>query len=354
MKAVIMAGGMGTRFWPASRQNRPKQFLQITSEQTMLQETVSRLESYLSREDIFVVSGPEYVEEIRRQIPWLKPDQMIVEPVARSTAACVGLAAKYLQSRFSGEVMTVLPSDNVIKNAAEFHELLNAASVLARDGWLVTFGIQPKYPATGYGYVESGRALTKVEGKKAFKVKRFREKPDRTTAKLLVETGCCFWNSGIFVWRTDTILGEIERLMPLLHETLKEVESNDYDWEKSLDVFSLLDSVPVDVGVLEKSSHVATIPGDMGWSDVGNWRALQEIIPADESEIVSNGKYAQVDSRGCILFSSSQERMVGLVGVRDLVVVQTPDALLICDRNRTEDVKALVEELQNQKLEVYL
>lgn len=354
MKAVIMAGGQGTRFWPLSVERYPKQFLQIVGKRSMLQETASRLQPLLSPEDIFVVSSQPYVEEIKAQLPFLDSEHLIVEPEGRNTAPCIGLAALQLKLLSgSDEVMVVLPSDHMIRDVAEFHEVLQAAEELARNDWLITFGIQPTAAATGYGYLKRGESVGQLQQRDAFRVDQFLEKPDRTAAERFLEEGGYYWNSGMFVWKIDTILAEIERRMPLLSAGLAEIENSWQDSDRVAAIFGGFEKISIDYGVMEKAERVAVLPCRLGWSDVGNWNALKEFLPADKNGIAANCMVESVDARDCLVFAEDS-RLVALIGVQDLVVVDTPNALLICPSEQTEDVKKVVEQLRKAKLDRHL
>ncbi|MDA2933498.1 sugar phosphate nucleotidyltransferase [Acidobacteria bacterium AH-259-D05] len=352
MKAVIMAGGRGTRFWPASRERRPKQFLEIAGPRSMLQETVARLEPLLALDDIFVVCSQQYVQQVASHLNQLKEEQIIVEPLARNTAACVGLAASYLKQRFPQEILAVLPADHVIQDVQEFHHALRAGEELGKEGWLVTFGIEPSYPATGYGYVLQGAALGEFAGRAAYQVKQFTEKPDRPQAEQFLKEGSYYWNSGIFLWSAQSILAQIELLMPQLSRALADIERSWDDHDRLREIFSGLESTSIDFGVMEKSEKIAIVPCSPGWNDVGNWRALEEIRGSDSQGVTSNTPYLNIDSRDCLLYTS-QGKLVALVGVENMVVVDTPDALLVCARDRTEEVQKVVEGLKEKDFKKY-
>ncbi len=353
MKAVIMAGGRGTRFWPASRQSRPKQFLNIAGQRTMLQETMARLDPLLSREDLYVVCEQRYLRDVLNQAPGLAQEQVIVEPLARNTAACVGLAAAHLEEKHPDEVMAVLPADHVIEDIAEFHQALRAAEELAQRGWLVTFGIHPTFPSTGYGYVERGESIGSFQGREAFRAVKFTEKPPTATAREFYRSGRHDWNSGMFVWRVDEIRKRIALQMPRLDGVLEDWKDCRDDVEKARRAFSDLESISIDYGIMEDAPRVATIPCRLGWSDVGNWRSLHDVLGDDGDGNVFNCTHVSLDSRNCIVHATAG-KLVALAGVENLVVVETPDAVLICHRDRSEDVKEIVSELEKKKLLEYL
>ncbi len=353
MKAVIMAGGQGTRFWPVSREAKPKQFLEIGGSGTMLQETAARFQPFLAAGDVYVVCGQRYVQQVREQLDQLREDQIIVEPSARNTAPCIGLAALYLRRHFPDEVMSVFPADHVIQDVAEFHQVLQAAQELATEGWLVTFGIHPSYPATGYGYVQKGNLLGEFAGCAAYEVAGFTEKPDRSRAKQFLQEGQYYWNSGMFVWSIDRILTEMEKQMPELYQALMEIDGS---WEDPVGMeksYSGLEKTSIDVGVMEKAEKIAVLPCTLGWSDVGNWRALEQVEKSDDKGVISNGPHVNIDSRDNVLYTS-EGKLIALVGVEDLVVVDSPDALLVCARERIEDVKQVVEHLKKLGWDEYL
>lgn len=344
MRVVIMAGGQGTRFWPASRREHPKQFLEIIGQKTMLQETVIRLLPEIEVSDIFIICSEEYVQKVRDQLPEFSEEQIIVEPLARSTAACVGLAAQYLKDHYGDSVCAFLPADHVIERKSRFHVALQAGRRLAHEDYLVTFGIIPKSPATGYGYIKLGKLLGKVGDLSSFRVDSFIEKPTLERAEDFMRDERYLWNSGIFLWKASTILEEIDRSLPQLGAALKTIASNWVDPDSTREVFRVLDSVSVDYGVLEKSSRVTTIPCDFGWSDVGDWKAVRELLPKDGHGNASNTDFAVLDAQDCLAYSR-EGKFIALIGVENLVVVDTPNGLLVCPANRTQEVRLLVEAL---------
>jgi len=353
MKAVILAGGHGTRFWPVSRQSHPKQFLKISGSRTMLQETVDRVRSLLSSQDIYIVCSDQYVEEVRSQLPELETKQIIVEPLVRSTASCIGLAATYLKRYYPDEVMAVLPSDHLIGQVDEFIQVLEAAQELANQNWLVTFGMQPSHPATGYGYLLQGEAIGKFGGYSAYQVAQFIEKPDLEQAAQFLLKDNYYWNSGMFVWKIKSILEEINSCMPKLGQSLKEMDESWGNNERMLELFASLENISIDFGVMEKAKKVAFFPCDLGWNDMGSWKALEEISSQNSQGMSSNIPYVNIDGRDCFVHAA-QEKVIALVGVENLLIIDTPDALLVCDRERAEDVKKVVDRLKDKKLKEYL
>lgn len=354
MKILIMAGGQGTRFWPVSRRRIPKQFHSVVSQETMLQQTAARLEGYVPVHDIFVVCSPEYESLVLQQLPALSREQLILEPEPRNTAPCIGLSALYLNRRFPGEVMAVLPADHVIERVEQFHEVLRQAEHLAKQDWLVVFGIQPSFAATGYGYLERGEQLAEVGGPAAFRVARFTEKPDENRARAFLKSGKYFWNSGMFVWSIPTLMREFQVHMPAFHSTLLHMEESFEDPHELARRFKCLERNSIDFGLMEKSNRVAMIScGDLGWNDVGSWKAVHEVRSRRSDDTVSNTRCLVLDSSGSLVHSE-KGKLVALIGIRDLIVVETEDALLVCCKDKSEAVKEMVAQLRREGLEEWL
>lgn len=359
MYIVILAGGSGTRFWPVSRSRLPKQLISITGGPTMLQRTVERVLP-LKPTRILVVTNQLQVEETGRQLASYQnqlPIDLIAEPQARNTAPAVGLAAALIAAHDPSGVMAVLPADHYIRNEAALRSLLLQAAGHAQGGNLMTLGIVPTSPETGYGYLEANLAGAENG---ASPVLRFVEKPNFTTALAYLEAGNFYWNSGMFVWRADSLLKELTRYMPELAHGLAALGLGAAGWDLSgcaaavATLYAALPSQSIDYGVMEKSDRVQMLAADIGWSDVGSWSALPDVAEADQqgNVAVNCSSYVAVDSSGCIV--SGNGGVVATVGVSDLIVVTTPDALLVCPKQRAQDVRTVVERLSQQGLHNYL
>lgn len=354
MYAVIMAGGSGTRFWPLSREKMPKQLLKIGTEDTMICQTVNRILPAIRFEDIFVVTNRDIVDAIGQQLiskfnkPWDK--NVILEPEARNTAPALGLAALHLERINPDGVMVALAADHVIQKTDEFLKLLAKGNEAACHGYLVTLGIKPNRPETGYGYIKAGPALREAGAESVCKVEAFVEKPNLETAKEYLKKGNYFWNSGIFIWKTKTLLQEIEKYDPVLYSGLMEIK-NSIGTEKEetviSTVFKNLKSVSIDYAVMEKTDRAAVIPAEIGWSDVGSWTALDEVSEHDAAGNILSGNVIDIDSHDSIIYA--EKRLVTTIGLKDIIVVDTPDATLVCSKDRAQDVKKVVDEIKKRK-----
>ncbi|MBM4398740.1 MAG: mannose-1-phosphate guanylyltransferase [Candidatus Cloacimonetes bacterium] len=346
MVALIMAGGTGTRFWPLSRKDKPKQFLKIAGEKSMIQLTAGRLQGALEAQDIYVVTARSQVALIKEHLPFIAVENIIIEPFGMNTAPCIGLSLAYLASRIAPtESIVVLPADHVIRDTQGFLESLTMAEQPAAEGNLVTFGIVPDYPATGYGYIEAGEQL--AEG--IFGVKRFKEKPDLETAKTFLQKGNFYWNSGMFYWKWQTIWQAFAEHLPQVTALLEEIR---FLWahqnaQTSLaEVYSRMPKLPIDIGIMEPAENRVVIPVDYGWSDVGSWKTLADISPTDEQGNYVGKKHLALDAKGNYIVS---DKFVSLIGVENLVVIETDDALLITTKDRSEEVKKVVDTLAAEK-----
>lgn len=346
-----MAGGQGTRFWPLSRKNRPKQFLNFLGEKTLFQLTVERLKAVVARSDIYVICSGQYVELVLSQAPELEREQVIVEPAPRNTAACIGLAAMYIQARFPGEIMGVFPADHLIQDIEKFREVTEFSRTLAAQGNLVTFGIQPDFPATGYGYLEKGDFIESRKGHDAFQVARFTEKPDQATAEKFVSSGDYFWNSGMFAWAVPAILGEIRTHMPELMRILEGLEFRGTWSEKETSLFETAESVSIDYGVMEKCSRTVMVPCDLKWSDVGDWNAVADLLDRGLEKGSAGDNALLLDCSNCFVLSEGK-RKIALAGVSNLILVETDDSILVCSRDRSQDVGKIVQKLKEENPEL--
>lgn len=345
--AVIMAGGKGERFWPKSRSNRPKQFLSLTADgETMIQKTVSRLSPLVAAEDIFIVTNRKYAQLVEQQLPGISKENVIFEPVSRNTAPCIALAAGIIRKKYDGDaVMLVLPSDHFIKFDALYLDTLKSAVRKAEQGDnLVTIGISPTYPETGYGYINFS---TELSGDGAYKVVRFVEKPGIDAAKQYVNSGEYLWNSGMFVWKASSILKNIGKFLPDVYSKAEQI-SGTYGTDRFVEelnaVFPTMQSESIDFGVMERAEDIYTIPGSFGWDDVGNWLVLERINPTNDYGNIVSGDVITIDTKNSII--SGGKKLIAAVGVENLVVVDTEDALLICTKSSTQDVKKVTETLK--------
>ncbi|RMF22826.1 MAG: mannose-1-phosphate guanylyltransferase [Deltaproteobacteria bacterium] len=348
--AVIMAGGVGSRFWPWSRADRPKQMLSLAASRSMLAETVERLRSLVDPGNILVVTSQRIGREVRRELPSLPARNVLCEPVGRNTAPCIGWAALEILHRERNAVMVVLPADHVVKPRRAFAADVDLAlAVAARERVLVTFGIRPTYPATGYGYVRATRPLGDGASG-ALVVDRFCEKPSRARARRFLAAGAYYWNSGMFAWRADVVLEAIARHLPELASGLQRMEARRSRGRIPATVlsraFGRLPSVSIDYGVMEKARNAVLLPARFEWSDIGSWAAVAELWPADESGNRSRDRLIAIDAAGNVV--ASQGKPVALVGVEGLVVVDAGDALLVCPRRETERVREVVEEIRRR------
>lgn len=343
--AVVMAGGSGTRFWPASRRARPKQFLPVWGGQPMIRATCARLAGLVPWERVLVVTAESQVELVCAALPELPRANVLAEPVARNTAPCVALAAAEVARRARDAVQVVLPSDHVIRPTEAFQRTLVAAAEEASEGEaLVIFGVRPDFPATGYGYIEAGATLGTRDSQSVLAVTRFVEKPDRARAEQFLAGGRHLWNSGMFVWSTRAIQAALRAHAPAIAKGLERVAAGE-----SLErVYPTLPSIAIDVAVLEKAANVRMLPIDYEWSDVGSWAALPELHARDASGnfpvLSGRAQLVAEDASGCLAYAEGDE-VIALVGVRDLVVVRAGNATLVCPRERAEDVKRVVERL---------
>ena len=345
---VVMAGGSGTRFWPLSRKARPKQFLALATDRPLIVETVDRLKGLATPARTYVVCGPVHARAVRRMLPRLPAANVVVEPIARNTAPAIGLATLHVQARDPEAVLAVLPSDHHVADVPGFRAVLGRAAAVAQAGSLVTIGIRPTRPETGYGYIRVGEP---IDGGAA-RVQAFVEKPDAATAAGYLASGEYLWNGGIFVFTARAMREAIGRHMPELASALERIAPTVGTSRYAAALrkhFPTVPAVSIDYGVMEKAREIAVVPGDFGWSDVGSFAALPEVRPADgDGNVVVGQGVVLVDSAGCVVVGSG--RPLGLVGLRDMVVVDAGDAVLVVPRDRSQDVRAVVQSLRARGL----
>ncbi len=352
---VILAGGSGTRLWPRSRRNNPKQFLRFNSPRTLVQETYARLASLVPSDHIYVVTNQRFVPRILEQLPDVPPANVLGEPEGRNTAPAIGWASALIRRRDPQAVTALLPADHIITRVDEFRRVMRAAVAIAREGRIVTLGIAPTEPATGYGYIERGERLGEYEGFQVFRLVRFTEKPDRETAEHFLKTGRYSWNSGMFIWQAGRLLAEIQAHMPDLYAGLNRIlEAWDTPERDRVlrEVWPTLPNTSVDYGVMEHVTDGAVIPVDIGWNDVGSWEAVYQEYDKDAAGNAVEGETLLVDTRESLVLSDG--RLLAVMGMSGLIVVETEDAILICPRDRAQDVRKVVEELKRRRAEQYL
>lgn len=349
--ALIMAGGRGMRFWPKSRARSPKQLLSIAGRRSMLQATLARAKSLTSEDRILVIAERVHLSEVTRQLSDFPRAKVIQEPFGRNTAAACGLGAIFVERHEKDAVIVVLPADHIISDYRRFSSCIRLCSKVAKENKaLVTIGIEPTYPATGYGYIKivtSNQKPVTRRKNRIFKVERFVEKPDKRVAERFLKSANYLWNSGIFVWRTKVILGEIQKHLPRLSKGLKRIKealgtrSQEEVIEK---VYQGISPVSIDYGVMEKARDIFCVKANFGWDDCGSWASLERLHRPDKDGNIFLGNVESVDTKGSIIFGS-KDKLVATVGVKDLIVVNTDDATLVCPKERAEDVKRLVENL---------
>lgn len=352
--ALIMAGGKGERFWPKSRQSLPKQFLSLTNDgKTMIQLTVERILPLVNLEDIYIATNANYKHLVMEQLPRLPEENILCEPIGRNTAPCIGLGAVHIQHKYEDAIMIVLPSDHLIKYNDIFTDTLSNACEVAEMGTnLVTIGITPNYPETGYGYIKAnpGQPL-----KKTFSVERFVEKPNFNLAKSYVESGDYYWNSGMFIWKLSSILKNIKSFMSDTYEGLLKIQSAIGTAEEDSilkDIFPGFVSDSIDYGIMEKASGIYLIPGNFGWDDVGSWLAVERVKGIDTAANTLTGNVLAIDTEHCTI--EGKERLIAALGLKNLIIVDTDDALLIADKNSAGDIKKLLSVLHETNREKYL
>jgi mannose-1-phosphate guanylyltransferase len=355
--AIILAGGRGTRFWPRSRLRTPKQLLNIVGSSTMFEQTVDRLLPVFPYPRLWTVTNAEQARAVRKLAPRLRAAQVLAEPTGRNTAAAIGLAAFHLVHQDSSALMAVLPADHFIADAVRYRSVVRAAlEVAARGPNLVVLGIPPAHPETGYGYIERGAPADGAAGAGVYHVKRFTEKPQKDVAREFMASGNYYWNAGMFFWRAATFLDCLRKFLPATHDTLSRVAETIGTRRYAAALaraYPKLENISVDYAILERATqqpdggNVFVLPAEIGWSDIGSWAAVYELMADAPGANVSSAALCAVDSTGNYIWSA--KKLVALLGVNDLVVVEAPDALLVCPRSRAQDVGKIVKSLEAKK-----
>ena len=360
---AIMAGGGGTRFWPWSREKRPKQILPILADRPMIWETVERVRPFVSPGKIFIVTAGSQAKELHRQVPQIPPGNILTEPQGRNTAPCLCLAAVHIQKRDPEAVMSVLPADHFIADQKLFLQTLKGAvEFAARENFLVTLGIQPTEPETGYGYIQKGEMLGQTAGFQVFRAKAFREKPSQTKALRYLHQGDYLWNSGMFVWKVGVFLEAVERFLPSLYREMLRFKAALGTSRSHLvlkNIYQKIQPISVDYGIMEKAPNVAILPAKFLWNDVGSWAALTKIWPKDKTgnaipkkDQILRGKVLAIDSSGCLI--RAEEKLIALIGLQNLIVVEAGNAVLVCPKERSQEVRRVLEELRKKGWKEYL
>lgn len=343
LHCLIMAGGSGTRFWPQSRRHQPKQLLNIVGDKTMIRATVERVSPLVPFDRMLVVTGGSHEEKIRAQLPEMSGNAIVAEPVGRNTAPCIALAAYKLRKIDPDGVMAVLPADHLIVKESEFIKALESAYHVAyKNEHLITFGIVPDRPETGYGYIQRGDLVAENGDFKAYRVIRFVEKPELKIAQAYLAKGDYLWNSGMFVWKISTIIAAFERYLPSVSRAMETIEADLNTDKEAAAINKLYEELPelsIDYGIMERAEDVVVIPIDVGWNDVGSWTSLQDVWNTDEDGNAVKGQTLSLRSSGCVV--SSPQKLTALVGVQDLIIVDTPDAILVCRKDNAQDIKQL-------------
>ncbi len=355
MYGVILAGGSGTRFWPLSRKKLPKQFLKLFNNRTLLEETIERISPVIPRKKIIIVTTEEYRNRIRNTVKGISPDNIILEPAGRNTAPAIALAAfKLIKEK--EDVMGVFPSDHLILDKRRFIRILSIAEKIAKSSeHLIAFGMKPDKPETGYGYIELGNVYKKGRGITVFNVKRFIEKPDIRRARAFLKNGNFMWNSGMFIWRIDVFLKELERNLPEVYYGIKNALKRKKNGRFEIDekIYKGLPGISVDYGIMEKSERALVIPAEIGWSDLGSWDSLAGILKKDESgNVVVADDKCLIDVKNSLFYANG--KFVAGIGVQDLIVVSSENAILICKKNSSQDVRKITNFLSEKRREEYL
>ncbi len=353
---LIMAGGAGTRFWPRSRVKKPKQYLSLFGNQSLIQETVSRFANFIPEESIYIVSAKSQKEVLEEQTANLPKENLIYEPVGKNTLPAIGLAALFIAKKDPDGILIVSPSDHLIQNDELFMQTIGSATMIAdkKDG-IVTIGITPKFPATGYGYVKTADEITIGQSIKSYSVNKFVEKPNLKVATEYLESGGFFWNSGIFVFKVSVFLESVSKYSPRLYADLLRINEfiDTDDYEEALNrIYNEVESISIDYGILEKAENVFLVQGDFVWNDLGSWEEVYKYGKKDENQNSQKGEVVFIDTKNSYVYAP--DSLVAVVGLDDVIVVQEGDTILVCKRDHAEEIKQVVGEINKRKLNQYL
>lgn len=353
---LIMAGGSGTRFWPRSKTAKPKQYLNIFGDDSLLQDTINRFSSFTKKEKIYIVSSKTQASVLEEQTPMLPKENLIYEPVGRNTLPCIGLAAMFAEKENAEGIMVVSPSDHLIENIELFKDTVLAAAKIADEkNGIVTIGITPTYPATGYGYVQTAENITGTEKIKQFKVERFVEKPNEETASGYLKGGGFYWNSGLFVFKVSVFLDAVKQFAPDLYADLRKIQADfgNASYDQTLDtIYRAVESISVDYGIMEHAKNIYLVEGNFDWNDLGSWESVYLTEKKDENGNAGSGESLFLNTKNSYVYS--EKGIVAVVGMDDVIVVQDGDTTLVCKRENAEDIKKIVDQLKAENKTNYL
>jgi len=357
--AVIMAGGGGTRLWPLSRKKTPKQIVNFTGEGTLFQMSVNRLKDLFANDHIYVVTVADQVDQLQRLVPEIPKENYLIEPFPKGTASVVGYAASFLNHKYPGSTMAVLTADHFIQNIKEFHNLLITAYSIAEKDYLVTLGIQPTYPSTGFGYIQHANPFNELKGVKAFHVRKFKEKPPIHIAQKFLESGDHDWNSGMFIWKTDIILKEFQKQMPELNSILQILQTAMEEGKLSEIISSQWEKIKaetIDYGIMENAPNVVVIPAaSLGWNDVGSWESLFDVISSTENGNITIGNdHLNFETKNSLVYSQTPGKLIVTIGLENIIIIEAGNSILVCSREKAQDVKAIVKYLNDKGMTDYL
>ncbi len=358
MYAVIMAGGSGTRLWPMSRKNFPKQLQKLVSEKSLLQETYERLKTFLPTKNIYVSTSEQYLHETRRHLPELAEKNFIVEPAARNTGPAIALIAAFFVKKDPKAIVATIASDHVVTKLDEYRDVIIAAgkTIAKYPDHVMTIGLNPTEPNTGLGYIKMDTILDTVNDRKVFTVQKFVEKPKLATAERYVASWQYLWNASYFIWRAGTMLKLFHTLAPKYRTPLKKIQAtiDKPDFRNLLTKeYEKFPSEPIDTAIMEKAKKVLVIPADLGWSDIGSWASLHDILSTSTgSHIITKGHHVGIDNQNCLIYA--HDKMVATLGLDNVIIVDTPDVILICNKQRAQDIKAIIDKLKEEGKHLYL